>query len=179
MSITRVVVHGDDVVLYTHAAREAAGLCGRAQIAPANGSRRPLTRDVVAASATATYTQKQAKAGVVVYRTSCVQCHGADLQGTAGPGVAGTEFQANAKRNKWTLNDLRTTVFENMPFSNSASLTPKQYADVMAFLLASNCYPSGTKPFPSTASPALAKVKLGPVHGVKPANPKLGTCTVK
>ena len=49
----------------------------------------------------------------------------------------------------------------------------------MAFLLASNCYAPGTKPFPQTPSPALAKIKLGPVHGVKPANTKLGTCAVK
>jgi polar amino acid transport system substrate-binding protein len=167
LSIARVVVHGDDVVLYTHAAREAC-------------SRRQFTRAVVAAaSAAAPYTQPQAKAGVAVYRKSCLQCHGADLQGTAGPAVAGTDFQANAKRNKWTLNDLRTTVFENMPFSNPSSLTPKQYADVMAFLLASNCYPPGSKPFPRTPSPALAKIKLGLVHGVKPANAKLGTCAVK
>jgi len=179
LSIARVVVHGDDVVLYTHAAREAAGLCGRAQTAGAPLLRRQLTRDVVAASGPVPYTQKQAHAGVAVYRKSCLQCHGADLQGTAGPAVAGTDFQANAKRNKWTLKDLRATVFENMPFSDPSSLTPKQYADVMAFLLASNCYPPGSKPFPQTPSPALAKIKLGPVHGVKPANPKLGTCAVK
>jgi polar amino acid transport system substrate-binding protein len=184
LSIARVVVHGDDVVLYTQAAREAAGLCGRAQTnavraSGVRASRREPARAVAAPPAPVPYTPAQAKAGVAVYRKSCLQCHGADLQGTAGPAVAGTEFQANAARNKWTLNDLRTTVFENMPFSNPGSLTPTQYADVMAFLLASNCYPPGTKPFPHTASAALAKIKLGPVHGVKPSNPKLGTCTVK
>jgi polar amino acid transport system substrate-binding protein len=50
---------------------------------------------------------------------------------------------------------------------------------VMAFLLASNCYPAGSKPFPSKDDPSLAKVKLGPVPGAKPANPQLGTCGVK
>jgi polar amino acid transport system substrate-binding protein len=66
-----------------------------------------------------------------------------------------------------------------MPFSNPGSLTPKEYADVTAFLLAANCYPAGSKPFPTTASPALAKVKLGPIPGAKPTNAKLGTCAVK
>jgi hypothetical protein len=28
-------------------------------------------------------------------------------------------------------------------------------------------------------SPSFAKVKLGPVHGTKPSNRKLGTCTVR
>jgi mono/diheme cytochrome c family protein len=125
------------------------------------------------------YTAAQAHAGVTVYRRSCLQCHAANLQGSAGPAVAGKEFLTNAQRNKWTLNDLRTTVFENMPFSNPASLTPKQYADVMAFLLASNCYPPGSAPFPMTARPELAKIKLAPVRGAKPSNASLGTCAVK
>ncbi len=85
----------------------------------------------------------------------------------------------NAQQNKWRLSELRTTIFENMPFSDPGSLTPKEYADVTAFLLASNCYPPGPKPFPTTASPTLAKVKLGLIPGAKPTNPKLGTCAVK
>jgi mono/diheme cytochrome c family protein len=170
LSVSRVVVQGNDVVLYTHAAREAAALCrGR--------SRMQRTRAVAAPAVS--YTALQARAGSAVYRRYCLQCHGANLQGSAGPAVAGTEFVTTAKRNKWTLSDLRTTVFENMPFSNPGSLTPKQYANVMAFILASNCYPPGTQPFPQKPSPSFAKVKLGPVPGAKPANPALGTCTVK
>ncbi|MEA2718518.1 MAG: polar amino acid transport system substrate-binding protein, partial [Candidatus Eremiobacteraeota bacterium] len=170
LSVSRVVVHGDDVVLYTHAERETAVLC--------RGHARMQRTRAVAAPAVA-YTAAQAHAGAAVYRRYCLQCHAVNLQGSAGPAVAGTEFLATAQRNKWTLNDLRTTVFENMPFSNPGSLTPKQYADVMGFLLASNCYPPGAQPFPQKPSPALAKVKLGPVHGAKPTNPSLGTCAVK
>jgi polar amino acid transport system substrate-binding protein len=172
LGVSRVVVHGDDVVLYTHAAREAADLCRR-------GSRFQRTRAVAASPAQVPYTAAQARAGALVYRRACLQCHGADLQGSAGPAVAGTDFLANANRNKWTLRDLRTTVFENMPFSNPGSLTPKQYAGVMAFLLASNCYPAGAKPFPATADPSLAKIKLGPHPGPKPTDAKLGTCSVR
>ncbi|GAC1658100.1 MAG: hypothetical protein NVS4B13_00490 [Candidatus Elarobacter sp.] len=171
LSVRRIVVNGDDIVLYTHAAPQAAALCGR-------HARMQRTRGVAAATG-ASYTTVQAHAGVAVYRRYCLQCHGANLQGSAGPAVAGTEFSLNAQRNKWTLGDLRTTVFENMPFSNPGSLTPKQYADVMAFLLASNCYPAGSTPFPQAARPDLAKVKLGPVPGSKPSIAALGTCTVK
>src|ERR1700733_11498479 len=170
LGISRVVVQGSDVVLYTYAAREAAVLCREHS--------RMLRVRAVAAPAVS-FTASQARSGSAVYRRSCVQCHAANLQGSAGPAVAGTEFLTTAARNKWTLNDLRTTVFENMPFSNPGSLTPKQYADVTAFLLASNCYPSGPRPFPQQPSPSLAKVKLGPVHGAKPTNAALGTCAVK
>jgi cytochrome c5 len=193
LSITRVVVQGDNVVLYTPAAREAAALCRRVSrlarmraVVPSlrlthtvTGSRLQRATIVAVSQPVPSYTAAQAKSGAPVYRRYCLQCHGADLQGSAGPAVAGTEFLTNAQRNKWTLSDLRTTIFENMPFSNPGSLTPKQYADVTAFLLASNCYPSGSKPFPTAATSALAKIKLGPVHGVKPANAKLGTCAVK
>jgi polar amino acid transport system substrate-binding protein len=182
LSISRVVVRGDDVVLYTRASRAAEPLCGRASRVPRArtvAARTFAVARTAAAGTTPSYTAAQAHAGAAVYRKSCVQCHGADLQGSAGPGVAGTEFLQSAQRNKWTLSDLRTTVFQNMPFSNPGSLTPKQYADVMAFLLASNCYPAGTKPFPTSDSPSFKTIKIGPVRGAKPTNPKLGTCTVK
>lgn len=171
LAVSRVEFVGDTVVLYAPMARAAAAACR-------TGSRRQRLR-AVAATASPPYTAAQARAGVTVFHRACLQCHGADLQGTAGPAVAGSDFLLNARRNKWTLSDLRTTIFENMPFSNPGSLTPTQYAAVTAFVLASNCYPAGSKPFPQTAGPALAQIKLGPVPGAKPSNPKLGTCAVR
>jgi len=172
LGVSRVELIGDTVVLYAPLARSASASCGKV-------SRLERTRVVVRTAVPTVYAASQPHAGLAVYRRACLQCHGADLQGTAGPSVAGTEFLKNAQQNKWTLNELRTTIFENMPFSNPGSLTPKEYADVTAFVLASNCYPAGSKPFPTTATPGLAKVKLGPIPGAKPTNPKLGTCAVK
>lgn len=168
LSVSRVVVSDAGVLLYTHAAGEAAPLCRMTRV-----------RAVAAPRPPALYTAAQARSGARVYAASCISCHGANLQGTAAPGVAGTEFLTTARKNAWTLADVRTLVFENMPLSNPGSLTPKQYADVMAFLLASNCYPAGTKPFPTSESPSFAKVKIGPVAGSKPTNARLGTCGVK
>jgi polar amino acid transport system substrate-binding protein len=183
VSASRIVVHGDDVVLYAPVARDAASLCGRSSaMQSAHIARAPRierARRLALTAPAVPFTAAQARSGALVYRKSCLQCHGADLQGTAGPAVAGREFLQNAQRNHWTLRDVRTTVFENMPFSDPGSLTPKQYADVMAFLLASSCYPAGTKPFPAAADPAFAKIKIGPVAGAKPANAKLGTCGVR
>ncbi len=175
LSIGRVVVTSDAVVLYTRG--DTASLC-RAQ---AQRTRERVRTRAAAPphGAGAPYTAAQARAGAKVYATSCLSCHGANLQGTAAPGVAGSEFITTARKNAWSLEDLRTLVFENMPLSNPGSLSPPQYASVMAFLLASNCYPAGTKPFPTGDDPAFAKLKLGPVRGAKPTNPKLGTCGVK
>ena len=176
LNIDRVAVQRGVVVLYTLAAADAATVCGRS----AHLSRMQRTRATAAASRAVPYTPAQAHAGAAVYRQYCLQCHGADLQGSAGPAVAGKEYLANAAANKWSLNDMRTTVFENMPFNNPGSLSGTRYANVMAFLLASSCLPSNGKPFPAAASPALAKIKLGPAHGgPKPSKASLGTCSVR
>lgn len=177
LSVSRIVVRGDDLVLYTSAAADAASVCR--QSARREPSLRERARDVVATHAfPALYTLPQAHAGAAVYRQYCIQCHGVDLQGTAGPGVAGNEFLTTAQGNGWTLGDVRTVIFENMPFSNPGSLTPKQYADVTAFLLASNCYPAGAAPFPTAARAAFAHVKIVPPKGVKPTA-KNGVCAVR
>ncbi len=172
LNITRVAVQGDTVVLYTLGARETATLCG-------HGSLMQRTRATAGTPVSPPFTAAQAHAGAAIYRRYCLQCHGVDLQGSAGPAVAGTDFLTTAARNKWSLSDMRTTVFENMPFNNPGSLTPAQYANVMSFLLASNCYRPGTQAFPTANTPSLIKIKLGPVHGAKPTNAKLATCTVK
>ncbi|MGD1067637.1 MAG: c-type cytochrome [Vulcanimicrobiaceae bacterium] len=180
LNIRRIVVRGDGLVLYTRAAGNGS-LCGRTAQAVPQRPLRQRARDVVAVAGVATppFTAAQAHLGAAVYRQSCIQCHGADLQGTAGPSVAGKDFLQTAVTNHWTIDDLRTIVVENMPFSNPGSLTPQQYANVLAFLLASNCYPAGTTPFPTAKSPKLAAIKLATRPGTAPSNAKLGTCTVR
>jgi mono/diheme cytochrome c family protein len=178
MSVSRVVVNGDAVVLYTRQADRVATLCRQARL--------QRTRDVVAQNSEtaaavnpASYTAAQAHAGLAVYSANCIGCHGANLQGTAAPAVAGTEFLTTVQNNKWTLADFRTLVVENMPLNNPGTLTPEQYANVIAFLLASNCYPAGNTPFPQKDSPSFATVHMGPVSGAQPTDPKTGVCTVK
>lgn len=201
MSISRVVVNGNAVVLYTRAADQYATLCPAAHVSSAHAAHVEKTRavrslpalpahtpqtvafDAAPAMSTAvnpaSYTTAQAQAGSQVFAQNCVGCHGANLQGVAAPAVAGTEFLTTAKNDKWTLTDLRSLVFENMPLNNPGTLTPEQYANVMAFLLASNCYPAGNTPFPQKDSPSFATVHIGPVPGAQPSDPKLGTCAVK
>jgi mono/diheme cytochrome c family protein len=188
LSVSRVVVDGDALILYTREADQVATLCRQAhlertravRLAHPSDSLQVIAANTAASAANpASYTAEQAHAGLAVFTASCISCHGTNLQGVAAPAVAGTEFLTSAKSNKWTLADLRTLVVENMPLNNPGTLTPDQYAQVMAFLLASNCYPAGDAPFPKTDSPAFATVHIGPVDGAKPTDPRLGVCTVK
>jgi polar amino acid transport system substrate-binding protein len=124
----------------------------------------------------ALYTEAQAKAGAQLYAQHCASCHGDNLQGTAAPSVAGKDFLDTAKRNGWTLQIIRYIVFTMMPRNSPGTLSPKQSAEVMAYLLASNCYPAGAKPFPAQDDPSFSKIPLGPVSA--PGANQRGVCPV-
>jgi polar amino acid transport system substrate-binding protein len=166
-----VSVQGDRLIVRTAAAGIVASLCGK-RPAPAN--------DPPAAAAgdppPALYTRAQARAGERVYLQHCEKCHGKNLQGSLGPAIAGTSFLQAAQQNHWSLHVIRYLVVTTMPLHSPGSLSQKQYADVIAYLLASNCYPAGDKPFPQHADPELKKIDLQPLPGAHPDDPKLGTC---
>jgi len=124
------------------------------------------------------YTTAQAEAGKQVFATKCVACHGANLQGTAAPSVAGNDFLIAAQHNGWTLEIMRYIVFDQMPRNSPATLSPRDDADVMAYLLASSCYPAGAKRFPSDDDPSFAAIKLAPVPGQHPHQNAKGVCPV-
>lgn len=125
------------------------------------------------------YTEAQAHAGAQIFANKCVSCHGADLQGVAAPSVAGFDFLTTAEHNGWTLEVIRYLVFTMMPLNAAKSLSPDAYAAVMAYLLASNCYPPGDKPFPKDDDPSFKSIKLAPASGATPTprNAK-GVCSV-
>ena len=127
----------------------------------------------------ALYTTQQARAGKRVFNNKCVACHGEHLQGKSAPSVAGKDFLEVANRNGWTLDDLRSVVVYNMPFNDPGTLSKHQYADVLAYLLAANCYPAGNKPFPESGSDALSKLHVEPPGSMHPTDQKTGVCSVK
>jgi polar amino acid transport system substrate-binding protein len=124
------------------------------------------------------YTKAQALRGAQIYAQKCVACHGKDMQGTAAPSVAGTDFLTTAERNKWTLEIIRYIVFTLMPRNAPSTLGPQDSAAVLAYLLASDCYPAGTTPFPAADKPAFAGTKLGPPPGHPAGQNDKGVCTV-
>jgi polar amino acid transport system substrate-binding protein len=125
------------------------------------------------------YTHAQAEAGEKVYAANCVSCHGPDLHGRAAPAIAGTDFLTAARDNEWTLQQIRVIVTSLMPLNAGGSLSPEQYADVISYLLASNCFPAGAKPFPQQDRPDLADVKFAPTAKPIPGQNALGVCPLK
>lgn len=90
-----------------------------------------------------TFTAAQTGNGAQVYTASCASCHGAQLQGGAGPTLAGTPFLK-----KWTggthqLSSLHATISQQMPLNKPGSLSAQQYLDVTAFILSKNGYRPG------------------------------------
>ena len=200
-----VRLEGDRLVVRTQAEPLVAALCAKLSAAPTRTSQAQIDSSAPAAPTAqidssapqaqlnpqapakpqegapppAVYTLAQAKAGRAVFTQHCIKCHGANLQGTSAPAVAGTDFLQTAQRNGWTLATLRYLVFQTMPFNSPGTLTPEQYASVMAFLLAANCFPSGGHPFPQQEDDAFKSMTLHPPAGAKNRDAKLGTCRTK
>lgn len=144
--------------------------------APKRAQARPST--LIKATNGAIYTTAQAKQGEAIYTQSCASCHGTNLQGVAAPAIAGKDFLGTAQKNGWTIGILRTIVTENMPFNNPGSLTAGQYAEVLAYLLAANCYPAGTTPFPEHATANLAHLKITEPSHLAGTPDRFGVCSV-
>ena len=88
------------------------------------------------------YTEDQAKRGEPIYSKECAACHGAELMGDeSAPPLTGGAFLANW--NGLTLGDLFDRIKKTMPQSAPGKLTRQQNADVLAFMLSRNKFPSG------------------------------------
>jgi cytochrome c len=111
--------------------------------ASAATSQSPSTGGAAGAAALpALYTDAQAKAGAAKYSDSCEQCHGAKLEGRAGPALVGPNF-ASVKAG-FKVKDIFGFINENMPATQPGSLPRQDYVEIMAFLLQQNGYPAGT-----------------------------------
>ena len=88
------------------------------------------------------YTDEQAKRGEPIYGKECAACHGATLNGgESAPPLTGGAFLANW--NGLTMGDLFDRIRKTMPQSNPGRLTRQQDADILAFVLSANKFPSG------------------------------------
>lgn len=115
---------------------------GTAQAPPAN-------HDVITTGA-GVYTTAQAARGEETYMNVCVACHPA---GTYTTPVFRTAWHGRP------LSDLFTQVSETMPKQEPASLSAKEYAQVIAYLLKINEAPAGKEELPPDAE-ALKKIKI-------------------
>jgi cytochrome c len=104
------------------------------------------------------YTQDQANRGKDLYASQCASCHGPELTGgEMAPALAGGEFLSG-----WdglTVGDLFDRIRISMPQNAPGSLSGQQNADILAFLLASNKFPSGSEELAKEAM-ILKTIKL-------------------
>lgn len=115
-----------------------------------------------AATPPALYMPSQAAAGAVVFTQNCALCHGADLQGVAGPALMGQGFAAPA--NHHTVGTIFSVIATQMPPGNPGGLSHTQYENVMAYILSRNGYPAGSAALDYKASrvstvPLVSQVK--------------------
>lgn len=105
------------------------------------------------------YTAEQATIGKELYMGVCSSCHSPE------------EHSSKIFMLDWgnkPLLDLFGYVWETMPKDNPATLTPKEYAQVMAYILQLNKMPAGTAELPSDSA-SLGKIRFDSLNaaGVK------------
>ncbi len=114
------------------------------------------------AAAPGVYTAAQAKNGEATYKTKCEACHGAMLEGVAGPPLAGQDFVGI-----WgapTLQELYDKIHNTMPADAPGSLAPAQAIDVVAYILQANKLPAGQTALAAT-SPSLKQQSMDSMRG--------------
>jgi alcohol dehydrogenase (cytochrome c) len=94
------------------------------------------------------FTIAQADAGETLYRSTCAQCHGANLDdGGLGAPLRGPQFiQKYGGKQAAELFEVTQTT---MPVGNPGTLTPEQYARLVAFILRENSIVPGETELPS------------------------------
>src|SRR5438067_9028722 len=111
------------------------------------------------------FTADQAKQGRRVYRTSCAQCHGSDLEGVTAPALAGPAFLQRWQPPMGSAADVYHVMRVSMPKLAMGSLGPDDYTAVFAFLLQQNGWPPGSRRFDASDS-VLNRIRLDRLGGV-------------
>jgi alcohol dehydrogenase (cytochrome c) len=103
------------------------------------------------AAANGGYTESQAAAGKQVYSRQCAECHGSNLQGQAGPALAGPKFASNLRYSKMSAQQLFDFIKTRMPPNAPGSLSDEYYRQVVAYILSRNGHPAGSTPLTAAA----------------------------
>jgi mono/diheme cytochrome c family protein len=102
------------------------------------------------------YTEVQSERGAAAAKTSCAACHGRTMKGgMLGPSVVGDTFKGNYEGRP--LGELFDKIKMTMPQNNPGTLTPEATADLVAFILKLNEFPTGEAEVPTDAD-ALNKI---------------------
>lgn len=141
------------MLLYQRRLRSiAAALAVSAGLAFAISSTPVFGKAGGAAAAPKLYSPAQANTGEKLYASKCAMCHGANLEGGAGPPLSGPNLTTLGEKTHLTIGDMFTYITTNMPMNAPASLSKEQYGAIMAYILKFNGYPPGTKPLTYAAA---------------------------
>ena len=108
-----------------------------------------------APASTGAYAAEQAARGRNAFRQACAVCH------------ATAEFRGGDFVWRWrrqTAWDLYRRIATTMPLNDPGGLPEQTYADVVAYILSLNDYPSGTTEL-TASERAMAGIVLGPQRG--------------
>ena len=90
------------------------------------------------------YTVAQAERGAEQYAARCASCHSADLRGNSNsPSLRGMAFMFIWEGK--SVGELYTKMSAEMPTDQPGGLLANNYADILAFILQTNEFPSGNK----------------------------------
>ncbi|HEV3041035.1 MAG TPA: c-type cytochrome [Candidatus Angelobacter sp.] len=96
------------------------------------------------------YSEDQAKRGESLYHDKCALCHGDKLTGgESAPPLTGAQFLSNW--NGLTLDVLFERIRVSMPSDNPARVGRQPKADILAYMLSMNSFPSGKAELPPKA----------------------------
>jgi alcohol dehydrogenase (cytochrome c) len=90
------------------------------------------------------YSTDQAAQGAALFAQKCALCHGAKLQGGAGPALAGKQFFLRYRGKP--LSALWSTIHTEMPLTAPSTLSSAQSLALVAFILQRNGFPAGPSP---------------------------------
>ena len=97
------------------------------------------------------YTDAQAGRGKKLYIASCAACHQEGLQGAdLAPALKGDEFLL--LWNDRPMSDLVERVTKTMPQDAPGTLSPEANADIVAYMLQVNRFPTGAAELPVDAA---------------------------
>jgi mono/diheme cytochrome c family protein len=96
------------------------------------------------------YSLAQAERGEAGYRQACASCHGDTLEGQGQtPSLEGAEF--TARWNGLPIGELFDKIQMSMPADRPGQLTREQNAEILAYILKANKFPSGSQELPNSA----------------------------
>ena len=122
--------------------------------------------DTVSSVSDGVFSREQSRRGEARYLETCEKCHEKDLAGGGDldefvPPIVGEEFLSEWAQ--WSVGDLYEFMTLEMPPKRKerAEVTADMYADILAYILEQNGFPSGPAELPPDMDP-LVTIEMSP-----------------